>query len=577
MTVHSPPSDVSVPTTSVRSPFPDIPVPDADIATFFFGHAQRIRDQRVADGQADEPPLLVDGETGEPMTFSELKRESEAIAAALAARGFSWDIDTTGNELAHVAVVYAPATIHACSVHYGTLIAGGVYTAIAPVISGPDLAQRLEDVRAAVVFVAPSLLPQLQEAIALLPAEAPAVDIILTRAGDAPYPSLDALPRVPDREMLQKLADTRTDVAERVAVVMYTSGSTGRPKGVVYTHRNVVAMFTAVHEFGSGGWGFDPRAHLPSSSEQPRVLSMREPWHVFGYMALCCRSLVSGAMYVQLPRCPLGQYLAAIERHRINYLYGCPALLHRICVETTRIGHRLLALKADPEQTIDISTLQVILVGTTALLPQRQRQYADHLDGVLIFDGYGQTEAGMIAGSGSRVKAAPGYLVLSPNVVAKVIDADGSQADSYGELCLLSPQRLRRYADGGLPPTDSEGYLRTGDYVHLTQDGHISIKGRMQELIHTAEGIVYPVDIDNELARLPAVRDSLVVARGDACPVALVVLQPSPDAPVSLEDIEELIKQKTGAVIKCCEVAEVPRVECGKVSLPALRAMVDSW
>ncbi|KAJ2767584.1 hypothetical protein IWQ56_003267, partial [Coemansia nantahalensis] len=121
------------------------------------------------------------------------------------------------------------------------------------------------------------------------------------------------------------------------------------------------------------------------------------------------------------------------------------------------------------------------------------------------------------------------------------------------------------------------GYLRTGDYVHLTQDGHISIKGRMQELIHTAEGIVYPVDIDNELARLPAVQDSLVVARGDACPVALVVLQPSPDAPVSLEDIEELIKQKAGAVIKCCEVAEVPRVECGKVSLPALRAMVDSW
>ncbi|KAJ2716854.1 4-coumarate--CoA ligase [Coemansia spiralis] len=562
----------------VHSPLPDVDVPAVDIATYIFGRAQKHCDQRAAAGLTDEPPLLVDGVTGESLTFTEVMRESEAVAAALVERGLSLDAVVADTGLTQVVAIYAPLTIHACTVHYGALLAGGTYTYIPPTMAGPALVERLAEVRPAVVFVAPSLLPQLQEALAQLPAN---VDIVLTRGSEASYPSLDSLPVVPSGTMLRRLAVSGADMAGRAALIVYTSGSTGRPKGVAITHRRALAIFAALGEFFRGAWGFDPHVYLPPIQGQFRVLSEREPWHLFGHIGLCYCTLMSGDMYVQLPECTPAQYLAAVEKHRIDYLYASPAILHRVFTETTRVGLRRLALKADSEQVFDIGTIKAAGSAASSALLHRFRQYSDHLGGVPIFDGYGQSEAGFIAGSGSRIKPVPGYLVLCPNIVAKVIDTDGSEADGYGELCVSSPQCLRHYLDGKSTTTDSDGYLHTGDYAHLTADGQVCIKGRMEELVRTAAGIVCPADIDNELAQLPAIRDSILVARGDARPVALIALEPSLDVPeldvpALLANIEQTIYQRTGTAIECRKVARVPRATTGKIIWPQANAMVGS-
>ncbi|KAJ1728644.1 hypothetical protein LPJ61_003925, partial [Coemansia biformis] len=215
----------------VRSPFPDVSVPPVDVATYFFSRAQKKRDHRAASGLADEPPLLVDGETGESLTFSELKRVSESVAAALVSRGFSLDTKVPGGGLGHVAAVYSPPTIRMCAVNYGALIAGGAYVPIAPDMTGLALAQRLEEVRASVVFVAPQLLAQLLEAVRQLPFDIPDSHIILTRGNQASFDSVDSLASVPNGTMLERLACADVDVTENAALVVYTSGSTGQPKG----------------------------------------------------------------------------------------------------------------------------------------------------------------------------------------------------------------------------------------------------------------------------------------------------------------------------------------------------------
>ncbi|KAJ1717890.1 hypothetical protein LPJ61_007075 [Coemansia biformis] len=167
---------------------------------------------------------------------------------------------------------------------------------------------------------------------------------------------------------------------------------------------------------------------------------------------------------------------------------------------------------------------------------------------------------------------------MSPGFVAKVIDTEGNETDGYGELCLSSPQIATHYANGNPIPLTDDGYLRTGDYVHLTADGQLRVIGRLCELCHTPEGLVCPADIDNELAQHPAVCDSIVVARsegGSVRPVALVVPTPLPDMPAQLRDIEQSIRERMGIAIECREVPQIPRSSAGKPIWPLVNAMVS--
>ena len=61
----------------VRSPYPDVEIPDASLTAFLFGNF----------GDRADAPAFVDGASGRAITFGEIADMVDKIAAALGERG----------------------------------------------------------------------------------------------------------------------------------------------------------------------------------------------------------------------------------------------------------------------------------------------------------------------------------------------------------------------------------------------------------------------------------------------------------------------------------------------------------
>src|SRR2546422_8273430 len=94
-----------------RSPYPDITVPDVPL--------QHLVLQR-ATGLGDKP-ALIDGPSGRTLTYGQLARGVERVAAALGARGFG-----TGDVLG----LFMPNCPEFALAFFGALAAGGVVTTV---------------------------------------------------------------------------------------------------------------------------------------------------------------------------------------------------------------------------------------------------------------------------------------------------------------------------------------------------------------------------------------------------------------------------------------------------------------
>ncbi|MGB9130128.1 MAG: hypothetical protein WCB97_10800 [Thiobacillus sp.] len=91
-------------------------------------------------------------------------------------------------------------------------------------------------------------------------------------------------------------------------------------------------------------------------------------------------------------------------------------------------------------------------------------------------------------------------------------------------------------------PLDAEGYLHTGDFARLDEDGFLWLTGRKSEVFKTSTGRrIAPVPIESALKQLPYVEQAVVFGRNRAVPVVLLCLDaralPAPRLNTIAQDI----------------------------------------
>ncbi|XP_067308739.1 acyl-coenzyme A synthetase ACSM3, mitochondrial isoform X2 [Pseudorasbora parva] len=175
------------------------------------------------------------------------------------------------------------------------------------------------------------------------------------------------------------------------------------------------------------------------------------------------------------------------------------------------------------------------------------------LTGLDIYEGYGQTETVLIAGTFKGMKIKPGsFGKASPGYDVQVVDEDGSVVPrgQEGDLGIrVKPERpfslFTEYT--GEPERTAEcfrgDFYLTGDRGMMDEDGYLWFIGRADDVILSAGYRIGPFEVENALIEHPAVAESAVVSSPD--PVrgevvkAFVVLT----ADFKFRDHKELIKE----------------------------------
>jgi long-chain acyl-CoA synthetase len=496
---------------------------------------RRASDLRVADVVREHarlrprhPAIRYDGRD---LTYADLDDRSSRLAQALRALGVGVGsrvayLDRTGPEV--VELLFAAAKLGAVAVPLNWRLAA------------PELEAVLQDARPEVII-----------------AGAGFADVV---AGHDP---------IVVGEDYEALLDAAAPVdpevaaaADDVVLQLYTSGTTAVPKGVLTTHRNLAAAAET-----SPYWEFD----ADSVSLTPLPM-----FHIGG-IGWAFLGLWNGATTVLIGDFDAEAVLDVLERQRVTNAVLVPTMLQRLTAVPGAVDR-------------DYSALRSVAYGaspiTTPVLKEALLTFRCSFYGI-----YGLTEStgGVVqldpadhATEGPRERLLRSAGRPLPWVELRVVDpatGEDRPAGETGEVWLRAPNVMRGYFERPAETAaalTADGWLRTGDGGYLDEDGYLFLTDRVKDMIVSGGENVYPIEVEEVLARHPTVAEVAVVGVPDGrwgeTVKAFVVLrpgrEPSPEELVAFAR-ERLAGYKLPRAFEFVE--DLPRTASGKVLKRALR------
>ncbi|MFI6168760.1 long-chain-fatty-acid--CoA ligase [Nocardia sp. NPDC051052] len=295
--------------------------------------------------------------------------------------------------------------------------------------------------------------------------------------------------------------DERSSGRDDALIQLYTSGTTGLPKGVVLAQRSFFAIADALDEAGLDWLEF---------RDGDRNLIGIPGFHVGGIW-WAMQGFAAGITNVAMPRFDSTSAVALIEEARITTMCVVPSMLRLILGEP----------RVTPES---VGSVRKVVYGGSPISATLLRE-ALELFGAEFAQIYGLTETGNTAICLPPTEHVPGNHRLAaagrpyPGVSVRIIDAAGTprRPGEVGEICLHSPAAMLGYWN--LPDATAEtlidGWIHTGDAGYVDADGYLYIRDRLKDMIIVGGENIYPAEIENALARHPAVADSAVIGVPD--------------------------------------------------------------
>jgi amino acid adenylation domain-containing protein len=468
---------------------------------------------------------------GGRLTYADLDRQSEALAARLRALGVGPEV------LVGLAVSRSPEMIAAL---LAVLKAGGAYVPLDPAWPEARRAFMIEDAGMAVMLGSKDTK-----------------DIQDFKDGASPVPS----------PSLVSLASFSSFSPAHPAYVIYTSGSTGRPKGVVVEHRSLAAYTASAIE----AFGLTPADRVLQFASISFDTSGEEIYP----------ALASGATLVLRPgdmATSIAHFLRELERLRITVL-DLP----------TAFWHELVAgLGTEGELP---SSVRLVILGGERALPERVAQWRERIgSGVRLVNTYGPTEATIVS-TRRDLTEGPDEAPIGrpiPGTEAYVLDRWGVPVPVgvAGELHVggagLARGYLRRpevtaerFVPDPFGPPGSRLY-KTGDLVRWRPSGDLEFLGRVDHQVKIRGFRVELGEIEAALRSHPAVRDAAVVLRpspgGDPRLVAYTVRERT-EGTATTGNLREFLKERLPEFMVPSLIVELPVLPLtasGKVDRRAL-------
>lgn len=274
-------------------------------------------------------------------------------------------------------------------------------------------------------------------------------------------------------------------------IVLLTSGTTGTPKG-------------AARALKGAGPGVSMLDAIPYRAGDPMLIAS-PMFHAWG-LANLGLALLLGATLVVRRRFDPETTLSDVQRHDIRLLAAVPVMLQR-----------LVALEPEVRDRYDTSALRAVAISGSALPAALAEQFSE-VFGDVIYNLYGSTEVGFVSvATPTDLRADPGTAGRPlRGVDIAIVDDHGKPVEPgrSGRIFVGSDLTFEGYT-GGEDKARLGGMVSSGDTGHVDDSGRLVIEGRDDDMIVSGGENVFPGEVEDVIGGLPGVSEAAVVGIDD--------------------------------------------------------------
>ena len=435
-------------------------------------------------GLQPDTAAIIFPQEGRTLTFHELDRESDRLAAGLGSIGI-----VRGMRVA----LLVPPSPELFALTFALFKAGAVPVFIDPGIGARNMKGCLAEAKPE-AFIG---IPKAHLARRLLGWGKETLKILVTVNGGRIWGGipLDQLRRAAPANTFMA-AETRRN---EIAAILFTSGSTGPPKGAIYTHGTFAAQVEALREM------YDIR---PGEIDLPTF-----PLFALFAPALGMTAVIPRMDFTRPGSVDPRRILGPAAEHSATTMFGSPALLNRVGRYAERHHIKLSGLKRVISAGAPVPA--AVLERFARLLPADAQ----------IFTPYGATEALPVCSIGSReilgetgrlTGKGLGVCIGRPvtSITLRIIPISDTPicqwnndlplpAGKIGEIAVRGPQVSSAYLNrpeatrlAKIPDPSGGIWHRMGDMGYLDEHGRVWFCGRKAHRVVTPHETLYTIPVE---------------------------------------------------------------------------------
>ncbi len=273
--------------------------------------------------------------------------------------------------------------------------------------------------------------------------------------------------------------------------VMYTSGTTGLPKGAVHTHNS---LFWSVLNYSVTAGMYFNDTHLVCL-----------PLFHIAALVGAVTALYNGNSLVVLRSFDPQKSWSLILDEKISTSFAVPAMLN-------------FMMRVPDFEKYDWSSLRWFMSGGAPLPVETIQAYKKV--GIDVTQAFGMTEAcGAVCmvgpEDGMRKAGTVGKAYFHTEL--RIVNPDGEDlpAGVEGEIIVRSPTIMKEYWNRPEETAEAirEGWYHTGDIGVQDEEGFITIKDRIRDMIISGGENVYPAEVEMVLMQHPDILDAAVIGQ----------------------------------------------------------------
>ena len=375
-------------------------------------------------------------------------------------------------------------------------------------------------------------------------------------------------------ELISNASDKYKNVESKSndpALIIYTSGTTGDPKGALLPHKVLLGHIPGVEM---------PHEFLTSSYPVTDCFWTPADW-----------AWIGGLFDVLMPALFFGIPVISYRSSKFDPEFTF-TLLEKYEVKNTFIPPTALKMMKSFNQNFKGKNLKLRTLGSGGeSLGQELLKWGKEIFDVGINEFYGQTECNLTISNcglimkqklGSIGKPVPGHNVRLMNKEGSFINDENEE----GEIVVnsSSPSTFLGYWNNKSETEKKiiDGWLHTGDYATLDEDGYFYFKGRKDDLINSSGYRIGPSEIENTILSIDEVEMAAVVGVPDDLRGQIVkaVIVPKNKFYINNQNLElkDKIKNKVKDKLAAHEypriiefVYELPLTTTGKIKRNIIR------